>query len=294
VSATSLADVRKVDAKIGYLLASSKINRRFCAPHEDVNTSQYTEYSVDMRDGSGIEARFKADVHGFEMLHNPTDFTAWNDLSAIARDYEPAQLEIVRTFLGADRMVNLGHALRTSGNAVERDMKPAASEAHVDFETEAARAYADQLHKQHHPDAPPYRRFVAFSFWRPLTAPPHDWPLAVCDFRSVDPNEGERNVLVWCDEIPPREKWFDPIDGEETFPAAFIFHHNPDHRWWYFSKMTPADTLFIKFHDSDHSRAWRCPHSAFLNLSDADAHVRESIEFRGMAFFDDLPADTTS
>lgn len=286
MTVATLANARQVDANIGYLLASSTINRRFCAPHEDVNTSQYAEYPVNMHDGSGLESQFKADVHGFELIRNPTAFTAWDDVAAIAGDYEPAQLEIVRQMLGADRMVNLGHALRTSGNAVERDMKPAASEAHVDFETVAARAYAEQLYRQHHAGAAPYSRFVAFSFWRPLTPPPHDWPLAVCDFRSVDPDEGERNVLVWCDEIPARDTWFDPIEGEEGFPAAFIFHHNPHHRWWYFSRMTPEDTLFIKFHDSDHSRAWRCPHSAFRNIADPDVTTRESIEFRGMAFFD--------
>lgn len=286
MNAPVLAHARRIDARIGYLLASSTINRRFCAPHEDVNTSKYEEYPVEMRDGSGMEAAFEADVHGFELLRNPTDFAAWDDAAAIAREYEPAQLEVVRRFLGADRMINLGHALRTSGNAVEREMKPAASEAHVDFETNAARAYAAQLYAEHHPDAPPYRRFVAFSFWRPLTPPPHDWPLAVCDFRSVDPAEGERNVLVWCDAIPPEETWFDPIEGEEGFPAAFIFRHNPAHRWWYFSQMTPDDCLLIKFHDSDHTRAWRCPHSAFRNTADQGANVRESIEYRGMAFFD--------
>ncbi|MBC7986816.1 MAG: hypothetical protein H7X93_09130 [Sphingomonadaceae bacterium] len=286
MNANSLGEARRVDARIGYLLASSTINRRFCAPHEDVNTSEYTEYPVNMRDGSGLEARFDADVHGFQLLSNPTTFSRWDDKAAIERDYEPEQLEVVRKFLGADRMVNLGHALRTTGDTVARDMKPAASEAHVDFETRAARAYAESLHAEHHPDAPPFSRFVAFSFWRPLTPPPHDWPLAVVDFRSVDPDEGERNVLVWCDEIPPRETWFDPIEGEEGFPAAFIFHHNPDHRWWHFSKITPDDTLFLKFHDSDHSRAWRCIHSAFRDTSEPNPNMRESIEFRGMAFFD--------
>lgn len=285
MATATLERARKIDARIGYLITSSKINRRFCAPHEDMNTSQYAEHPVEMRDGSGLEDRFDLDVHGFQLLRNPTDFRAWDDPAAVSRDYEPAQLEVVRRFLGADRMVGLGSALRTAGNAVERDMKPVACEAHVDFETTAARAYADDLYRQHHPDAPRYSRFVAFSFWRPLTAPPHDWPLAVCDFRSLDPNEGERNVLVWCDEIPPEDKWFDPIEGEETFPAAFIFHHNPAHRWWYFSRITPDDTLFIKFHDSDHSRAWRCAHSAFRNQSDANPNLRESIEFRGMAFF---------
>ena len=286
MSDTTLLDARRIEAKIGYLLESSTINRRFCAPHEDVNTSAYAEYAVNMHDGSGLEAEFDPDVHGFRLVDAPTDFSAWTDLAAIREVYEPAQLAFVQRLLGADRMVNLGHALRTTGDTVERDMKPQASEAHVDFETTAAAAYAADLYRQHHPDAPPYSRFVAFSFWRPLTPPPHDWPLAVCDFRSLDPNEGERNVLVWCDKIPPQEQWFDPIEGEETFPAAFIFHHNPAHQWWYFSKMTPQNALFLKFHDSDHSRAWRCAHSAFRNNADPGTTQRESIEFRGMAFFD--------
>jgi hypothetical protein len=286
VTATALAEARKVDASIGYLHKSSTINRRFCAPHEDVNTSEYVEYPVNMHDGSGLEDQFDLDVHGFKLVRNPTSFMDWNDARKIASEYEPAQLEVVRQILGADRMINLGHALRAAGNNVEKEMKPVASEAHVDFETSAARAYAKDLYAQHHPDAPAYGRFVAFSFWRPLTPPPHDWPLAVCDFRSLDPNEGKRNVLVWCDEIPPKEKWFDPIEGEETFPAAFVFDHNPDHRWWYFSRMTPDDTLLLKFHDSDHSRAWRCAHSAFRNTADANPLQRESIEYRGMAFFD--------
>lgn len=286
MSATAYADARRVEAQIGYLLESSKINRRYCSPHEDMNTSAYREYPVTMRDGSGLEGQFSADVHGFQLLPSPTGFSAWTDPAAIQQVYEPAQLDFVQQFLRADRMVNLGHALRTTGNTVERDMKPQASEAHVDFETTAARAYAADLYRQHHPDAPQYSRFVAFSFWRPLTPPPHDWPLAVCDFRTLDPNEGERNALVWCDEIPPKEKWFDPIEGEDDFPAAFIFHHNPDHEWWYFSKMTIDDALFIKFHDSDHKRAWRCAHSAFHNTADPNTTMRESIEFRGMAFFD--------
>lgn len=286
MTATTLAEARLIDARIGYLEESSKINRRFCAPHEDVNTSRYRDQPVTMRDGSGMEDQFDLDVHGFTLDTNPTEFSAWDDAARIASEYEPEQLERVRRILGADRMVNLGHALRTTGDTVERNMKPQASEAHVDFETSAARAYARDLYKEHHPDAPPFTRFVAFSYWRPLVPPPHDWPLGVCDFRSLDPAEGERNVLVWCDEIPPQDKWFDPIEGEEGFPAAFIFHHNPDHRWWYFSRMTPDNALLLKFHDSDHSRAWRCAHSAFHNTADANPNLRESIEFRGMAFFD--------
>ena len=105
---TNLADARRVDAHIGYLLHSSTINRRFCAPHEDVNTSEYAEYAVNMRDGSGLEAAFDPDVHGFRLVDAPTDFTAWTDLDAIREVYEPAQLAFVQRLLGEGVAAALG------------------------------------------------------------------------------------------------------------------------------------------------------------------------------------------
>jgi hypothetical protein len=49
--------------------------------------------------------------------------------------------------------------------------------------------------------------------------------------------------------------------------------------------MTADEVIFIKFHDSDHSRAWRAPHTAFRDTSRPDAIERRSMEFRGVAFF---------
>jgi hypothetical protein len=42
--------------------------------------------------------------------------------------------------------------------------------------------------------------------------------------------------------------------------ASALFTCNPAHRWWYYPNMTRDETIFIKFHDSDHSRAWRALH----------------------------------
>ena len=67
--------------------------------------------------------------------------------------------------------------------------------------------------------------------------------------------------------------------------AATIFHHSPDHRWWYFPDMAADEVIFIKFHDSDHSRAWRAPHTAFHDVDRTDAQTRYSYEYRGFALF---------
>jgi hypothetical protein len=109
--------------------------------------------------------------------------------------------------------------------------------------------------------------------------------LALCDYRSVGDEEGVPNVKVDVDELPEGDALFAPIEGEEEMAAATIFGHNPDHRWWYFPDMVRDEVVFIKFHDSDHSRAWRAPHTAFHDTSRPNAHVRESLEFRALAYF---------
>ena len=76
-------------------------------------------------------------------------------------------------------------------------------------------------------------------------------------------DEGTHNTKVDVPEIPTGEALYAPIEGEEHMAAATIFHHSPAHRWWYFPDMKPDEVIFIKFYDSDHGKAWRCPHTAF-------------------------------
>jgi hypothetical protein len=41
----------------------------------------------------------------------------------------------------------------------------------------------------------------------------------------------------------------------------------------------------FKFYDSDRSRAWRTPHTAFRDPTVPPGHIRQSIEVRSLAFF---------
>jgi hypothetical protein len=102
----------------------------------------------------------------------------------------------------------------------------------------------------------------------------------------VAPAEGVPNTLCIVDALPDREVMLGPIPDEQTKPAAAIFRYSSNHRWWYFSGMHRDEVLLFKFHDSDRSRAWRVPHTAFRDPTYPDARVRESIEFRTVAFFE--------
>src|SRR2546430_10072361 len=63
-----------------------------------------------------------------------------------------------------------------------------------------------------HPEGAGYRRFIAFSLWRVLSAPPQDMPLALCEGRSVRDDEGTHNTKVDVAEIPTG----DALDRKST------------------------------------------------------------------------------
>ena len=185
---------------------------------------------------------------------------------------------------GADLVVPMGGMMRASGTT-SASVQPPAAEAHVDFTESCAARIAERLYRTARPAGPGYRRFIAFSLWRVLSAPPQDMPVALCEGGSVRDDEGTHNTKVDVSEIPTGEALFAPIEGEENMSAATIFHYSPAHRWWYFPDMEPEEVIFIKFYDSDHGKAWRCPHTAFRDNTRPDAHPRRSMEFRAIAYF---------
>jgi hypothetical protein len=104
--------------------------------------------------------------------------------------------------------------------------------AHVDQTTASAIA---RVHRHLPPEEAPSllrRRFQIINLWRPISHAAVDWPLALCDFRSVD----VKNDLVPVALIYPDREG-------ETFGVT----HNPDHKWKYMKAMTPEEFVLIKW-----------------------------------------------
>lgn len=273
----------EVQTKIDYLLPTSRINRRFWAPGEEYNTGTYAPYDVTIRNAR-LVGPFTLDAHGFCLGQHSSDITDWQSNYGPDSAYAAQVCEVAARLSGADFVVPMGGMVRTSG-PTSAMMQPPAAEAHVDFTTRSAIMIAERIYNAARPAGAGYDRFICFSLWRCLSEAPQDMPLALCEGRSVRDDEGTANTKVDVDEIPTGDALFAPIEGEEDMVAATIFHHSPDHRWWYYSDMTADEVIFIKFHDSDHSLAWRAPHTAFRDTSRPDAKERRSIEFRGVAYF---------
>jgi hypothetical protein len=296
---TALDDppVRTIEAAINYVAPGSFINRRFVAPGIEHNTGRYEAHRVTVRDGRFVKDQFSLDVNGFVLAARPSAVRDFFDKDAVERTYPAEVVATVLALTGATRVAPLGWMVRTSGDLSKYQrqtvgythrgsVQPPAGEAHVDFTPARAEPLARAIYEKSFPDGKGFSRFIASSLWRAFSDPPQDYPLAVCDARSVSRDEGTPNTMFIVDRLPDEHTMLGEMENEKSAPAAAIFHFNAAHRWWYFSGMTRDEVLMFKFHDSDPSKALRTPHTAFHDPSFASARVRESIEFRTIAFFE--------
>jgi hypothetical protein len=285
-----------IRTEISYLAPGSFINRRFVAPSREVNTGEYRTYPVTIDDARPRQSEFTRATHGFELRAHRSAVRDFRDKAEVAAIYPEEVAAAVKQFTGAERVATMSWMVRTSGALPaprhedvgykhSGGVQPPAGEAHCDASPDRVDAFARNIYAQRFPGAPPYSRFLYTSFWRAFSPPPQDYPLALCDGNSVGDEEGVPNTLFIVDRIPEREEMLKPVPDEEQRVAAAIFHHNPAHRWWYFSNMTRDEVLLIVFHDSRRLRPWRVPHTAFHDTSRMDANPRESIEFRTVAYF---------
>lgn len=284
-----------IQTELVYLSPGSHVNRRFVSQGQEVNTGKYEPYPVHISDGRPLKAQFTLDTHGFVLAHHVSRVADFMDPAEVEAKYPGEAEALILELTGADKVVQRGWMVRTSGDVGKKEqvvgyrhqsgVQPPAGEVHVDFSPDCAERMARITYDEAYPDAPPYRRFMITSLWRAFSQPPQDCPLAVCDGRSVSAEEGETNALVVVDEIPDYDTMVGDWPEEELTITATIFHHNPAHRWWYFSDMNRDEVLLFKFNDSDRSGAWRVPHTAFFDPSAEGANVRQSIELRSVAYY---------
>ena len=281
---TGGADVQAVTGEFSYLAPESTVLRRFTAPGQSVNTGTYRAYEMPVRDGRLVRDQFTLDRNGFAIVGHISAVTDFTDRDEVDRVYVGEVAEFVRSYTGAGRVATLGWTLRRSAAPGENASQPQAALVHDDFSVTGARGRAEAAYSAHFPDGPGFRRALITSLWRVFSPPPQDWPLAICDYTSVGPDEGLDNRLYFVDKIPADLYAEMPADAPGT--SGFEFHHNSGHQWWYFPDMTRDEILFFTLNDSDQSRAWRVPHSAFHDKAARATRPRHSIEFRTIAYFE--------
>jgi hypothetical protein len=287
-----------VAATVNYVAPWSRRNSLYIAPADQLTTTQYDPEIVQVANGRG-RADLTLDVAGFQLLSHASAVTDFTDPAQLDGAYVAESLALVRRMTGAGEVVFLNWMARDSSPRRSHSLPPA-PDVHVDLHSAViARRYARAHAKSALPDPAAYRRALYTSLWRTFSPAPQDWPLALCDYRSVSDDEGVPNFLFRVSALPdvspdrddlpggllPDEVDERLLDAAGAESAASVFAWRPGHRWFYFPSMQPDEAVLIKLHDTDRSVAWRAPHTSFGDPEAIGAHPRRSVELRSVAYF---------
>lgn len=199
----------------------------------------------------------------------------WSDKSQLEGIYTLETEHLIKKMTGADEVMAFEPTLRRV--ATNTQWQLFGSEVHIDYTTLTAEALIDTILENKGLERSTFKRFQCINVWRALSPPPQDYPLGICDARSVGPDECKPNYRIKVDALPdPRN--LPPGEPNQT-PAADMFEYRPYHRWWFFSDMVPEEALVFKLYDSEESGE-RCPHTAFEDTLRVGTKPRESIEIR--------------
>ncbi|KZT24834.1 hypothetical protein NEOLEDRAFT_1115560 [Neolentinus lepideus HHB14362 ss-1] len=239
------------------------------------NNFGVAEHVLDIENVRGREQEFTLDKNGFQFYTRPSKHTEFTDDAKIQEEYYPESAELIKELTGASQVVFFDHTIRRRrpDQTVDTpDKRQPVGRVHVDQTTDSA---TRRVHR-HLPasEAPQLvqRRFQIINLWRPIKHAALDWPLAFCDFNSVNAKE---------DAVPTTLKY--PDYNGETMSIKF----NPGHKWKYLRGMTPDEFVLIKCFDSKDGVAKFTPHTGFEDsTTPPDAPFRESIELRALVFYD--------
>jgi hypothetical protein len=229
-------------------------------------------HGVTLHNGRPSADRFVLERDGFRFRRHDTKVADFFDEAEIARVYYPEMEALVKAESGASRVVVFDHTLRTADDELReaKKIREVVRRVHNDYtEWSGPQRVRDLLPDE--ADALLKRRFAIIQVWRPIRHPVETFPLAICDARSMAPE--------------------DFIISERRYPGrvgqTYAVTYNPDHHWYWFPRMRRDEALVFKVYDSlKDGRARWTAHTAFEDpTSPPNARPRESIEIRTLAFF---------
>ncbi|KAF9262891.1 hypothetical protein L218DRAFT_928475 [Marasmius fiardii PR-910] len=280
---TTIAPSTTVSALLTYFSSPPNGERPYTCVNESADRPRQNwtpqEHSVEIEDvrSDDTEKQYTLDKNGFEFHKEPAKHTSFLTDEEVEREYYPESIELIKKLTGARKVVLFDHTIRRRTGELDTDetkRQPVAL-VHVDQTPESA---ANRV-RRHLPAEEAEEvlrsgsRFQIINLWRPISNPALDWPLALCDYSSVDKTKDLVPVALL---YPDREG--------QTFGVKF----SENYRWKYAKGMTPEDMVLIKCYDSieNGSVAQFTPHTAFQDPTTPEgAPFRQSIELRALVFY---------
>jgi len=263
-------------AELNYLAPTHERPRTYTygpPPGEPRSTVINEPHSVQIRNARGMVSGPLLDDEGFGLVKHRSAVRNFSDEEEVKHLYYPEAEQVLKEVTGADLIFVFDHTVRQRVLGSE------------DRQAGTPRQPVPRVHVDHTAKSGPQRvrdllpdeaerllrgRVQIINLWRPIRGPLRDMPLAVCDARTVKPEQLVPTDLVYRDRVG------------ETYSVTF----DPAHRWFYFPEMEVDEGLLLKCYDSKtDGRARFAPHSAFFDpATPPDAAPRESIELRMLVF----------
>jgi hypothetical protein len=273
---SNLESLPFVEAELNYLSQMTERPRYYAyevGPEAARSNMSHEPHTVRIHDMRPIASEIALDNQGFALLEQRSAVRDFWDDEEVRRVYYPEAERFLAEATGASRVFIFDHLQRRrvpglTDRAAGGPRQPA-TRVHVDH---TARSGPQRVRDLMGDEAEELLRgrVQVINLWRPIRGPLRDAPLAVCDARSVDPDDLVPSDLVYRERVG------------ETYSVTY----NPAHRWYYVPEMRRDEALLLKIADTKTDVPARfMPHTSFTDpTTPADAPPRESIELRTLVF----------
>ncbi|KAN0114721.1 hypothetical protein V8E51_004265 [Hyaloscypha variabilis] len=257
----------------------------FLPPHEGFDPDTQRVDNLEFEDSPEItiedirELDHDANIEicGFEVLSNTSKFSHFDNREDVMQYRLESEL-VLKKRLGAVYVKCYDSRLRQNipfarseldlndPMLVEGPARGAHNDITLDSGPAVIQRYMSEEDKQKY--IKPGYRFRIVNTWRTLLPVLQDRPLALCDSRTVLPDD-----LVPADRVIPQGA------GE-----VYYLTYNPQHKWFWLENQNPSELLiFIMYDTRAGSHARFCPHVSFDNpRAPVGAPPRESMETRSI------------
>ncbi len=225
-----------------------------------------------LREDAALRDEFGMHASGCDLLEFPTRVDSFLDQGQIETVYEIEIENFLKSVTGCYRVHIFEHTVRASDPELReiKNIREPGFLVHNDYTSNSGFVcLRENLGED--ADALAEGRFQIINIWRPLVDPVEDFPLALCDLRSLETKD-----LVDTERRAPNHT------GEIQLAL-----HDPRQRWYYYPQMRPPEVLLFKTFDSIDGGLLPCSIHSAIRLPDApsNAKPRESIETRAFVFY---------
>lgn len=268
---------RPLRAELNYLIPTSEKPVYIASePGADARleiSARFSTHAVSIHDARNARPEPTLDREGFTRVEHETSVSDFHDDAQVREIHEHEAATLVRQATGASHVVVFDSTRRSDSASIRagRSLREPAAVVHNDYTDASAHQRLRDILGSREAEARSGRRFAIVNLWRSMSGPVMSSPLALCDAASIRESD-----LVASERR-----------AKDRIGELQLVTHNPNHRWYWYSALTPSEALIFKTFDSSRDgRARRAIHTAFTNPNAPEtATPRESIETRVLAFF---------